>query len=147
MKTKHRKAAQHKRMQRDYFTHLRVIGKSSGLTPEEQRACALPVRVAWEVMRKGEATKSDFHTLSDAIQICTAASGIDPFLEDTCIAAAEAICSIAHRYERIKRFGVDAAALRDIPPALDFYDELLRTATAGQLAEWMQSVSDIRKAA
>lgn len=148
MRTKHRKAAQHKRMQRDYCTHQRVIGKAQTLTPAEQTECALPVRLAWEALRKGTATGSDYRSLSDAIQICTAASEfIDPFLEETCFAAAEALCGIADRYERVGKLGVDAASLRDIPPALEFYEELLRTATAGQLFEWMQAVARAREGA
>ena len=56
-----------------------------------------------------------------------------------------ALCGIADRYERVGRLGVDAASLRDIPPALEFYEELLRTATAGQLFEWMQAVARARE--
>lgn len=148
MKTKHRRQAAAKRIQRDYCAHQRVIGKAQTLTPAEQAECALPVRLAWEALRNGTANGNDYRSLSDAIQICTAASEfIDPFLEETCFAAAAALCGIADRYERIKRLGVDAAALRDIPPALEFYEELLRTANAGQLFGWMQAVARAREVA
>lgn len=148
MKTDHRKASKAKRIQRDCFAHQRVIGKAQKLTIAEQTECALPVRLAWEALRNGTATGKDYRAVSDAIQICTAASEfIDPFLEETCFAAAKALCAMADRFERVKKLGVDAASLRDIPPALEFYEELLREATAGQLFDWMQAVAMAREAA
>jgi len=40
--------------------------------------------------------------------------------------AQDAIRAMQARYHRTGRFGADAAALADVPPMLDFYDELLK---------------------
>lgn len=145
MKTRHRRAARAKHLMRDDLTMYKVVGKAQHLTQAEQTECALPVRLAWTALRNGTATGSDLWSLTDAVSICTmAAESIDPFLEETSIAAAQALCGIADRYTRVKKLGVDAAALRDIPPAIEFYEELLRTATAGQLFDWMQAVAKAR---
>ena len=58
--------------------------------------------------------------------------------------AAQAICGIAERYARLGRIGVDAHALRDIPPAIEFYDALLSTATSGDLFGWMERVMRVK---
>jgi hypothetical protein len=39
--------------------------------------------------------------------------------------AQDAIRAMQARYHRTGRFGADAAALADVPPMLDFYDQLL----------------------
>ena len=65
MKTKHRRQAAAKRIQRDYCAHQRVIGKVQTLTPAEQAECALPVRLAWEALRNGTANGNDYRSLSD----------------------------------------------------------------------------------
>lgn len=147
MKTKHRIAAQHKRIQRDELTAQKTICRNNKelLTEQERAECSWPVRMSWEKVRTGIATGGDLENLSDAVSVCLlAAEEKHHFLEDLSQSAAAAICSIAERYERINRIGVDAAALRDIPQALDFYDELLRTATSGQLFGWMEIVMKIR---
>lgn len=148
MKTKHRIAAQHKRTQRDEFAMAKTISRMSTapLSQQEQIELALPARVAWEAIKTGKGSGVDLRTLSEALSICViAAEKIDPFLEETSLAAAMAICSIADRYGRIGRLGVDAVSLRDIPPALEFYDELLKTATSGQLFQWVEKVIQARQ--
>ena len=40
--------------------------------------------------------------------------------------AQDAIRAMQARYHRTGRFGADAATLADVPPMLDFYDELLQ---------------------
>lgn len=52
-----------------------------------------------------------------------------------------AMAEVADRYTRVKRWGVDANALRDIPPIVDLYEELLRNATGGQMEQWLTAVA------
>lgn len=148
MKTKHRTASKAKRIVRDDLAVYRTVSRMSmePLTQQEQLDCSVSLCKSWELIRTGNGTGNDLCALSDAVSICVMASeDIDPFLEETSIAAAQAVCAIADRYARVSRIGVDAASLRDIPPALDFYKELLRTATAGQLFGWMQKVLQARE--
>jgi len=52
--------------------------------------------------------------------------------------------AVADRFIRCQRWGVDAAALRDIPPIVDFYEELLRNATGGQMEQWVGAVHSVK---
>ena len=141
MKTKHRKQAHAKRQQRDGFALWKVIARSTGFNEAEQTACALPVRLAWSALKGGTANGDDIATLTDVIAICTAArQNMDALVEETCAAARRAMCTVADRYTRCQRWGVDSAALQDIPPVLDFYEELLRVSTGGQMEEWLGHV-------
>jgi len=141
MKTAHRKQAHAKRQHRDSFALWKVIARSTGFNEAEQTACALPVRMAWSALKGGTANGDDIATLTDVIAICTVAGqNMDALVEETCEAARNAMCGIADRYNRCQRWGVDAAALRDIPPVLDFYEELLRVSTGGQMEAWLGHV-------
>lgn len=148
MKTKHRRQAAAKRIVRDELTVYRTLGMNNKemLTKDEQRACTIPLGKSWELIKAGHGTGVDLKALSDAVSICVMASeDIDPFLEDISESAAKAVCEVGDRCARTGRIGVDYAALRDIPPALEFYKELLSTATAGQLFTWMQAVLQARE--
>ena len=69
---------------------------------------------------------------------------MDALVEETCEAARRAMCAVADRFIRCQRWGVDAAALRDIPPIVDFYEELLRNATGGQMEQWVGAAHSVK---
>lgn len=141
MKTAHRKQAHAKRQHRDRFALWKVIARSTGFNQAEQTACTLPVLAAWDRLKNGGAEAADIETLTDVIAICTVAGqNMDALIEETCDAARRAMCAVADRYTRCHRWGVDADALRDIPPIVDFYEELLRVSTGGQMEEWLAAV-------
>lgn len=148
MKTKHRRAAHAKRTARDDLAMCSTIARSSVamLTPDEIASCALPVRVGWEAIKTGKGSGHDLRVLAQALSVCMiAAEEIDPFLEETATKAAMALCNITERYSRLRKIGVDADALRDIPPALEFYDEILKSAECGKLFGWMEQVMRIHE--
>lgn len=141
MKTKHRKQAHAKRQHRDNFALWKVIARSTGFNEAEQTTLALPVRLAWSALKGGTATDQDIATLTDVVAICTiAGQGMDALVDETCAAASAALCAVADRYHRCQRWGVDASALRDIPPIVDFYEELLRVSTGGQMEAWFAAM-------
>jgi hypothetical protein len=142
MRTAHRQASNQKRSYRaDPFAMWKVVARTTGFNEEEQTACALPVRVAWESLIKGQASETDIATLTDVIAICIiAAEPMDALVQETVEAASNAMKAIADRYTRCQRWGVYANALRDIPPVIEFYEELLRNATGGQMEAWVKCV-------
>lgn len=142
MKTAHRKQAHAKRQYRaDPFSMWKAVARTTGFNEAEQTECALPVRLAWSALKGGTATSDDIATLTDVIAICTVAGqNMDALVEETCEPARTAMCAVADRYTRCQRWGVDAAALRDIPPIVDFYEELLRVSTGGQMDQWLSAV-------
>lgn len=141
MKTKHRTAAHVKRQHRDDFAMWKVIARSTGFNESEQNSCVMPVYQAWAALKNGTANGDDIATLTDVIAICTiAGQNMDALVEETCDAARRAMCAVADRYTRCQRWGVDANALRDIPPVVDFYAELLRVSTGWQMEQWLSAV-------
>lgn len=143
MKTAHRLAshAKRSRWQADPFAIFKVVARSTGFNQAEQTQCALPVRLAWDALRNGQATGEDIAILTDVIAICIVASeSMDALVQETCDAARVAMSEVADRYTRVKRWGVDAKALQDIPPIVDLYEELLRNATGGQMEQWIGAV-------
>lgn len=146
MRTAHRTAAHAKRKyQADPFAMFKVVARTTGFNQAEQTACALPVRIAWDALKGGSASENDIATLTDVIAICTSAGqNMDALVEETCEAARRAMCAVADRFIRCQRWGVDAAALRDIPPIVDFYEELLRNATGGQMEQWVGAMHSVK---
>ena len=146
MKTAHRIQSHAKRRwQADPFALWKVVANTTGFNDAEQVACTLPVRLVWQSIITGDGTPDDLQSLADVVGICIIASqNMDALVQETCDAARIAVCAIADRYTRIKKIGVDSAALRDVPPLLDFYEELLRLATGGQMAEWLHEVRKVK---
>jgi len=146
MKTAHRNAAHAKRRyQADPAAMWKEVARTTGFNDSEQTACALPVRVAWESMRSGKGTAEDAKTLADVIAICImAAQNMDALVQETIEAGRVAFLGITDRFERIGRFGVDSASLLDVPPVVDFYEELLRVATLGQMETWLAAVRQVK---
>lgn len=147
MKTLHRRASHAKRQHRaDPFAIWKVFARTTGFNEAEQTTLALPVRLAWSALKGGTANQYDIATLTDVIAICTiAGQNMDALVQETCDAARIAMCAVVDRYTRCQRWGVDAQALRDIPPIVDFYEELLRVSTGGQMEAWfavMQNCKD-----
>jgi len=147
MNTQHRQQSRAKRFTADHFAMWKAFARTTGFNQVEQTACALPVRPAWDALKNGTADGNDIATLADVIAICiVAAEGMDALVQETCEAARVALAEISDRFTRVKRWGVDARSLRDIPPIVDFYEELLRNATGGQMEEWLGAVRDVKSA-
>jgi len=146
MKTAYRTASHAKRRwQSDPFAIYKAVARTTGFNQDEQVQCALPVRLAWDALRNGTASGDDIATLTDVIAICIVASErMDALVQETCDAARIAMSKVADRYHRVKRWGVDANALRDIPPIVDLYEELLRNATGGQMEQWVGAVHAVK---
>lgn len=149
MKTAHRNQAHAKRRyMADPFAMWKVVARTTGFNQDEQVQCALPVRLAWDALRSGTAIGDDIAVLSDVIAICIVASErMDALVQETCEAGRIALAEVADRYTRVKRWGVDAKALRDIPPIVDLYEELLRNATGGQMEQWLGEVKRCKEMA
>lgn len=146
MKTANKTAARAKRKwQADPYILWKTAARCTGFNQVEQTTCALPGRLAWSELRDGTADNGDIETLTDIIAICIIATQhSDELVQQTVDAARAAMCAIADRYRRCQRWGVDAAALRDIPQVLDVYDVLLEHATGGQLAEWIDAIRSVK---
>lgn len=122
--------------QRPRFGGLIAINRSEPLEPEEAARLSNEVRMAWQRMLDGNANVPDFDNLAHALNLTKViADGFGQPAIDVAARAQGAMRQVRNRYARLGRFGVDAGALRDVPPALDFHDEILRTHSPNQLVK------------
>lgn len=139
MNTAHRNASRNKRRwAADPSAIYRLMNKLQPFTPAELVKLQTPVRVAFEALRTGRGEEGDFHTLAAAVNtalICSEA--IDPLCVETCKRAQAALMGILGRHERLGKWGLDSAALQDIPPAIDLHEQLLQLCTPQQLQNAM----------
>lgn len=138
----------HSKRQRfaDPLALWKVVSMSTGFNQAEQTSCALPVRISWDALRNGTANAYDIETLADVTAICILATQhMDALVQETVEAGRAAMVAVADRYTRVKRWGVDAKALQDIPPIVDLYEELLRNATGGQMQTWITAVKGCKQ--
>ena len=140
MKTKHRKAsAAKRRWQADPSSIFRLMSRIQPFTNEELVKLETPVKLAFERVKVGTATRDDLHTLAAALNVALVRSEeIDPLCEQTCVAAQEGMIRTIERHNATGRMGFDGMALQDIPPALDLYEQILGLSTPMQMQAAMR---------
>lgn len=121
---------------------MAAIWRSRPMAESEQRTIAIEVHLAWQAMLDGTATVEHFDSLAMAINVVDAlAIELGDAAKEITQPGKDALQGIRDRYLRIKRFGVDAPAIRDIPPALELHDECLRTMSPHQFQRAFQVVA------
>jgi len=117
----------------------RVTSDSSPYSDEDVIRMMLPVRMAFELLRNGEATADDAYTLANAINdTAIRAWGLED--EDAANAAGPIANAAIHamrrcgeRYKRIGRLGLDGPGLADVAQGVDLYEQLVRLSTPAQM--------------
>lgn len=142
MKTKHRKASQHKRRwQADPGSIYKLMNKVQPFTEEELRRLMLPVRVSFVSMKLGRGTQSDYQDLADAINVSMVrAEGIDPVAELMTLRGRDAMVRVLDRFTRTGRWGFDGPALTEVEDVVCFHEDLLRLSTPQQMIDAMAEV-------
>ena len=134
MNRQQRRAATFKRAQR-YDRNARVepshvlkpVLMSRTFDQEEAAKISVDTRLAWHRLITGDGTEPDFDLLANSSNVALVlAEPLGELAVETVLKAQDAIRAMQARYHRTGRFGADAAALSDVPPMLDFYDELLK---------------------
>jgi hypothetical protein len=142
-----RRASTFKRAQRYDRNHvepsavLKPIIMSRTFDADEAAKISVDTRLAWHRLTHGEGSEPDFDLLANSSNVALVlAEGLQwkPELMtrqefeakrelaiETVLRAQTAIEAMRDRYLRAGRWGADAAALADVPPMLDFYDDLL----------------------
>lgn len=117
-----------------------AIGRSMPLTEDEALKISNATHVAWVKLVEGNAEIVDFDNIAQALNLARViADGLGEPAITVVREAQDAMKGVRERYLRIERFGVDAATLRDVPPALDFHDEILRTHSPNQLLKALEA--------
>lgn len=121
---------------------LAPIVRSSPMEPEDAASASNEVRMAWLRITQGDGTRTDFDRL--ALSMDMAAILAEPIGADALEAAERAqlaLLAMKDRYRRLGRIGPDADALRELPVALDLYDQLLALCSPLQLAAAMNEAT------
>lgn len=128
--------------QKDPHAALRLLGMARQTDAAVAAECSLRVYAAFEALRDGRGDDDDFHQLAGALNVSLIrAEAIAPELVDLVKAGQEAAMSCLRRHEAGKRYGFDAAGLRDIPPALEVYDAVLAESTPLQMTQALQEAA------
>lgn len=131
----------HGARQADPLYLRRTIGMAQQFEPAEVTALMLPASVALEAMRTGRGTQDDFDTLAQVVNVALVrCEQIGQPGVELCKDGQAALMRMLARHQRTHRWGVDHQDLRDLPPALDLYHQLLQLSTAGQMATAMREV-------
>jgi len=123
-----KRAQRHDRNARVEPSHvLKPVLMSRTFDQEESAKISVDTRMAWHRLTHGDGTEPDFDLLANSSNVALVLSEpIGDLAVETVLKAQDAIRAMQARYHRTGRFGADAAALSDVPPMLDFYDELLK---------------------
>ena len=105
---------------------LRPILISRTFDDHEAATLSNETRMAWHRLTHGDGSQDDFDLLANSSNVALIrAETLGELAVETVQRAQAAIVAMQARHQRTGRFGADAAALQDVPPMLDFYDELL----------------------
>ena len=137
MKTKHRKAAQHKhRWQKDYTAAFKLLEAVRPIEPGELDGEHIQLRCAFERLRDGSGDQADFDTLGHCLNAALVRSeAIDPLLVQTVKLGLEALARMQGRQRRGLRLGFDALGLRDVPAALDAWEAIADSSTPMEMRD------------
>lgn len=161
MNTRHRAASRAKRKlatstyTADPTSLERVLARLQPLTQTETIALENPVMLAFQKLSSGAGTEHCFHTLAAAINVtmilCEDIE--DKLPEITALLARDGLMRTHDRFAKIGQWGFDALALRNIPPAIDLYCQLIKLLPPLQFANAMREAirrmqrGDVLKAA
>ena len=142
MNTTHRAANHGKpRYQADPMAIFKVMNKLTPFNDIELLRLELPIRMAFEALRTGQGTESDFHDLCAAINTTMVRSeAVDPLCEQTAIAARDALMRCWHRHQKTQRWGFDGPALYEIEAGISLHEELIRNSTPLEMIEALREV-------
>ena len=156
MNREQRRAAKFKRGQQwdrnaaaDPLASMRQISICSPFPPEEVASESVSMRMAWHRLTHGDGTTPDMELIANCCNVALVhAERIDDLVVDLVMRADAAIKAMDARYMRTGRWGADAAALSDVPPMLDLYDQLLELGTpATMVGAFNESIKRMRKEA
>ena len=142
MNTAHRTASNGKhRYHADPMAIFKVMDKLTPFNDIELLRLELPIRLAFEALRTGRGTESDFHDLCAAVNTTMVRSeSVDPLCEQTAIAARDALMRCWHRHEKTQRWGFGGPALHEIEAGISLHEQLIRLSTPLQMIEALREV-------
>ena len=124
---------------KDPYAFWKVIQGSTPYTDDEVTKLMLPLRFAFEALRRGTATTADAFAIGNAINDTAvrawgledeeAANAAGP-IANTAIAAMR---RVGERYKKTGKLGLDGPGIADVAAGIDLYEQLVRLSTPAQM--------------
>jgi hypothetical protein len=122
-----RKKANRKRWNIDPTSAFKTINNLQPFADKELVELETPVRLAWQLLKTGKATETDFHTLAGAVNVALIRSeDINALAVEVCNRAITALAEVWNRHARKGVWGVDYLCLAHVPDAIDLYEQMQR---------------------
>ena len=128
-----------KSYKKDPYAMWRVIQGSTPYHDDDITKLMLPLRFAFEALRRGTASVNDAYILSNAINDTAvrswgledeeAANAAGPIAND----AIAAMRRCGERYKKTGKLGLDGPAIGDVAAGLDLYEQICRLSTPAQM--------------
>lgn len=128
-----------KSYRKDPYAFWKTIRGSEPYTDDQVTKLMLPLRFAFEALRRGTATTSDAFELANAINDTAirswsledeeAANAAGPIAND----AIAAMRRCGERYKKTGKLGLDGPAIGDVAAGIDLYEQLVRLSTPAQM--------------
>lgn len=125
---------------------LNRIRLAQTYTPDDAARLSVDARLAWHKLTNGMGTIQDFDVLAGMINttyVIAMDSDADEIVQDIFDRAMDCMAMMRARYERIGKFGADAAALEHVPAVLDAIDQLLANITPMMAVDALKRSMDL----
>lgn len=130
MKTKHRRAAKAKRWQKNLTSWICTIVGNKDQPQSNADRIMEDIRVAFELLKSGQALMSHFDTVACALNVGLArAELIDALVEETMQKGIDAMYNCFDIHERHGRYGFTGPDIVAVTDAINVYDGILRLST------------------
>lgn len=125
----------------DSASHRRVLARLQPFSPSEIADLALPVRTSWEQILVSHGQDVDWHNLASVANLCLVqGESIHPDCVELANDSIAALEAMRDRHQRVDVWGPCHLSLKNIPPLMDFYEQLLAMCTPLQIQQTMITV-------
>ena len=136
MKTKHRKAARHKRKWlADPMASINLLSKVVPYSAGEQARLGIQAYDAFNTIISGKGRVHDLDTLAITTNVCLVLSEqVHPECVEVCLRAGQSIIAAKNRWRQFGRTGFDGVGVQNVRDLLDLHDQYLQNITPAQHA-------------
>jgi hypothetical protein len=127
---------------------LNVLRVSAAMPANDVAKLDVEARSAWERLRTGVGTESDWSICADVANLCSVrGSSIAPEVLEIAQKAAQSLQAMQDRYDSAGKWGACHLSLAAMPDLLDLHHELLKNSTPRQMMDALHEAKALKEAA